>query len=311
MSRIPPSTCAAYVLTDGASPIVPPTNAATAFLNNEIDSIALGFTMPSPEGDVTDIALSSNGWLSFDSTVVDTDLSESVAELLNDTWSRLAFLWDDLDPSVTTGTGSINLEQVSASQFRITFTGVEEVTTGGANTVQVALFDSGVIEVRYGACSVLDCLVGVSPGFGAVDLGGFDFSNLGQLGAVTIETKQAPFFDQVELVPAIRPVIGASWDLTTNNVDAISPVAITFIGLPSAVASPLDGLGATGCEGLLSVIGGSLAGTVTAGSATVSVPLPNDPALLNFVAAAQSVGLTLNNAANFYTSNGVEGSLGN
>ncbi|MCK5944396.1 MAG: hypothetical protein KAI24_20580, partial [Planctomycetes bacterium] len=302
-------TGAGYVLTDGAQPIVPPTNTPTVFSDDQIQAVALGFSMPSPEGNVTDIGVSSNGWMTFDSTVTDNDLSESVAELLNDTWSRIAFLWDDLNPAAG---GTINLEQVGPGEFHVTFTDVPEYSNTGANTCQIALFDTGVVEIRYGTCSLLDCLTGVSPGYGAVDLGGIDYSNLGALGAVVINTNVGPFFPNLELT-ATRPVLGSNWDLTTNNVDPISPIAITFLGDRSPVSIPLVAIGinAPGCEAHLATILGSLTGVTTAGSTTVSLPIPNSPSLAGALLAGQSLGLTLSNSANIVVSNGVEGTLGN
>ena len=300
-------TGAGYVLTDGAQPIVPPTNSPTPFGDDDIQPVALGFTLPCPQGAVTDIGVSSNGWLSFDSSVTVNDLSESVAELLNDDWGRLAFLWDDLNPSAA---GSINLEQVSAGEFHVTFTDVPEFSNTGANTCQIALFDTGIIEVRYGTCSLLDCLTGISPGFGAIDGGGIDYSTLSSLGVVLVNTGVGPFSDSLSL-GATRPVLGTNWDLTTTGIDPVSPFALTFIGDRGPVI-PLSaiGLAAPGCDALLSTSLGILAGLNTGAPVTVSLALPNDPTLAGLMLSAQSLSLTLQNAANIWTSNAVEGTLG-
>ena len=301
-------TGAGYVLTDGAQPILAPTNAPTTFGDDQIQAVSLGFTMPTPQGAVTDIGVSSNGWLTFDSTVTDNDLSESVAELLDDTWSRVAFLWDDLNPSAG---GTINLEQVAAGEFHVTFTDVPEFSNTGANTCQIALFDTGVVEVRYGTCSLLDCLTGISPGFGAVDGGGIDFSNLSNLGAVLINTGVGPFSDSMEL-SAGRPVLGASWDLTTTGIDPASPVALTYIGdRGPAIPLPQIGIAAPGCDALLQTSLGLLSGPNTGAPIVVSLPIPLQPSLAGLAISAQSLGLTVQNAAGLWTSNGVEGTLGN
>ncbi|MFK7743390.1 MAG: hypothetical protein AB8H80_23945 [Planctomycetota bacterium] len=299
-----------YVLTDGAGAIVPPTNTATAFTDDNIQPVALGFSMPCSEGSVTDIAVCSNGWLSFDSTVTDTDLSETLAEHLEDTWSRLAFMWDDFNPSVG---GTINLEQVGPGEFHVTFTDVPEFgAAAGANNCQIALFDTGVVEVRYGACTLLDAIVGMSPGYGAGDIGSTDYSDLATIGAVVFDTGVGPYFPSLELVAASRPVLGSNWDLTTNNIDPVSPIAITFLGdRGPAIGLPLIGLDAPGCDANLSSILGSLTGVAAAGTATVSLPIPANPALSGVMISGQSIGLTLSNAANIVSSNGVEGTLGN
>ncbi|MFK7742841.1 MAG: hypothetical protein AB8H80_21195 [Planctomycetota bacterium] len=298
-----------YVLIDGAGAIVPPAAGPTAFGDDDTQSVALGFAMPSPSGVVSDVSVCSNGWLSWDPTT-DADLGETVLGLLDGTFSRLAFLWDDLNPSAA---GSITLEAVSPNEFHITFTDVPEFgAAAGANTCQVALFDSGTVEVRYGACSLLDGMVGVSPGNGANDLGGIDYSDLAVLGAVTIDTGVGPFFAGMELASSTQPVLGANWDLTTSNIDAVSPIAITFLG-DRGPAIPLSVLGfnAPGCDANLSSILGDITGVAVGGVATVSLPLPNNAALTGLNVSAQSVALTLSNAANLLTSNGVEGTLGN
>ena len=300
-------TGAGYVLTDGAQPIVAPTNAPTTFGDDQIQAVSLGFTMPSPQGSVTDIGVSSNGWLTFDSTVTDNDLSESIAELLDDTWSRVAFLWDDLNPSAG---GTINLEQVAAGEFHVTFTDVPEFSNTGANTCQIALFDTGIVEVRYGTCSLLDCLTGISPGFGAVDGGGIDYSNLGNLGAVLVNTGVGPFSDSMEL-SANRPVLGTNWDLTTTGVDPVSPFTLTYIGdRGPTIPLPAIGIAAPGCDALLQTTLDILPGQNSGAPVIVSLPIPNQPSLAGLLISGQSLGLTLQNAANIWTSNAVEGTLG-
>ena len=61
---------------------------------------------------------------------------------------------------------------------------------------------------------------------------------------------------------------------------------------------------------LASVLG-SLTGLPTAGSATVSLPIPSNPALAGAVLNAQSICLTLSNPSNLLSSNGLEGVIGN
>jgi len=301
-------TGAGYLLLDGAMPLVPPTAPATAFGDDDIQPVQLGFAMPSVEGVVSDVAVSSNGWMTFNSTVTDNDLSESIAELLDDPWSRIAFLWDDLNPS---SGGAVHLEQVSPSEFHITFVDVPEFSATGANNCQVALFDNGTVEVRYGACTLLDCLTGASPGSGAVDLGGVDFSTLVTQPEV-INTGVGPFFASMTLA-SNPPVIGATWDLVTSGVDAVSPIAITFFGTRSPTSIPLPAIGipAPGCELHLATVLGAAASVATASSATLSVTIGVNPALAGQQFSAQSVGLTISNAANLTTSNAIEGTIGN
>jgi hypothetical protein len=105
------------------------------------------------------------------------------------------------------------------------------------------------------------------------------------------------------------PILGASWSLTTTNVDPVSPVAFTFFG-QTQTAAPLAFLGAPGCSAYTDAVLGSLTAPASGGSASLTLLLPNDPALGGFPLTAQSACLTLGNAFNVYTSNGLATLLG-
>jgi hypothetical protein len=111
---------------------------------------------------------------------------------------------------------------------------------------------------------------------------------------------------------ATRPVLGANWDLTTTGVDPVSPFALTFIGDRGPVI-PLSAIGiaAPGCDALLQTSLGILAGLNSGAPITVSLTLPNNPSLAGLMLSGQSLCLTLQNVANIWTSNAVEGTLGN
>jgi hypothetical protein len=108
---------------------------------------------------------------------------------------------------------------------------------------------------------------------------------------------------------APAPVIGAAWDLTTTNVDAVSPVAFTFFGT-TAVQLPLDPFGAIGCSALTDATLGALTAVNAGGTSLLTIPVPANPALGGFVLTAQSACLTLGNAFNLYTSNGTRSLFG-
>lgn len=105
------------------------------------------------------------------------------------------------------------------------------------------------------------------------------------------------------------PVLGTNWDFTTTNVDAVSPVAITFFAL-AQTSLPLDFLGAIGCTALVDTLVTSATAPNVAGTAVLSVALPGSATLSGAVLTAQSVCFTLGNPFGLYTSNGVRGMLG-
>lgn len=104
-------------------------------------------------------------------------------------------------------------------------------------------------------------------------------------------------------------VLGTNWDLTTSNIDPVSPLSITFFGQIEA-ALPLDFLGGIGCTAYVDLLLGSLAAANVGGTSVLTVPVPITPSLAGIVFKTQSVCLTLGNPLNLYTSNGVSTSLG-
>ena len=202
---------------------------------------------------------------------------------------------------------------VSATEFLITFTDVPEFgTAAGANNCQISLSATGTIEVRYGNVSMVDGMVGISAGQGANDLGGIDYSDLANLGAQVVNTGIGPFSSSMALAADNRPVLGTNWSLTTTGIDPISPVAITFFGTSGpAIPFTAIGIAAPGCDINLSTALGSLTGAAAGGSANVTLSVPNNPALAGQSLAAQSIGLTIQNAGNLQSSNGLEGTFGN
>lgn len=116
------------------------------------------------------VFVNSNGNLTFGSG--DTDFSESIAELLADQ-PRIAALWDDLSPN---NGGLVTVEE-TATTWSVTFDGVPEFISTGANTFTVTLHQSGQVDVSYGAVSALDGIVGVTPGNGAANPGQSDLSS--------------------------------------------------------------------------------------------------------------------------------------
>ena len=294
-----------YVQIQGANAIVPPTSTPLVIGDDQVLPLALPSPFPCTPGLINDVYLSSNGFLSFEATT-NSELTESNTALLSGL-TRLAFLWDDLNPGASGG-GTVHAEVDGNGVFHITFTNVPEYTATGANNVQVSLNPSGDIEVKYGALTVADCLVGFSSGNGATDPGATDLTS----GLpIVITTGFGPFSASMDLAGTTRPIIGTNWDLTTTGIDPISPIAITYFGARGpAVPLQAIGINAPGCDINLATLLTSGTATNVGGTATISVPLPNTPALVGGMVSAQSLALTLANPSNIVLSNGVEGTLG-
>ena len=149
-------------------------------------------------------------------------------------------------------------------------------------------------------------LFGATPGT-AVTSQATDWSAELPIGVVIYDTGVAPM-----TLDSGLPVLGATWDLTTANIDPVSPIAITMLSDSQGAGIPFlaIGLDAPGCSIWINSLLGSLVGPNAGGSATVSLPVPNNPALQGAPLAAQSLGLTLVNPANLLASNGVLGTVG-
>ena len=145
--------------------------------DDDSEELALPFSFPFQGSSYASVFVNSNGNLTFGSG--DTDFSESVSELLSDQ-PRIAPLWDDLSPN---NGGSVTVEQ-SATEWSVTFDGVPEFISTGANTFTVTLHADGTIDIDYGAVSALDGIVGVTEGGGASDPGETDLSAGGPFSAV-------------------------------------------------------------------------------------------------------------------------------
>lgn len=133
-------------------------------------SVTLPFLFPFQGSLWGNVFVNSNGNLTFGSG--DTDFSETIAELLNDQ-PRIAPLWDDLSPN---NGGLVTVEQ-DATSWSVTFDGVPEFISTGANTFTVTLHASGQIDLDYGSLTAADAIVGVTQGNGAANPGQSDLSS--------------------------------------------------------------------------------------------------------------------------------------
>ena len=234
-----------------------------------------------------------------------------VGVMLNDTFEGL-YAWTDMHSSSGGGVGDIYYEE-NGTEAIVTYLGVAGWNTMLPNTVQfkwdTATGNWSIEFENLNLTNPEDWLVGYSPAGPNLDPGATDLSALNGGGVLITEG-----FDSSALeLSGNRPLLGTNWDLTTNYIDTVSPFALTFFGDATATPIPFTaiGLNAPGCDVNLLTAFAEIVSIQTAGTATASLPIPNNPALAGTQLSAQSLCLTLGNVANIYSSNGVTGTLGN
>ena len=218
------------------------------------------------------------------------------------------YAWTDLRPLQASGAGlgDVYYEE-NAGVATVTYLGVEGWNTGFPNTIQF-IYDSntGNWSIEFEALNLTnpeDWLIGYSTAGSSLDPGATDLSALVGVPALTAGADSADL-----ALTGNAAGLGANWDLTTDNIDPASPVAVTYLGdrAPTSIPFSAIGLQAPGCDIHLATAVVGLAGVATSGSATVSLPIPNNPALAGALLSAQSLSLTLSNAANILSSNALE-----
>ena len=216
------------------------------------------------------------------------------------------YTWTDLQPN---NSGIVTYEEDAATgQTRTTFDGVNGWNTPDPCYIQIDYNTiSGDWVIRFGTVGLANpeqWVVGYSPTGTNADPGGIDISTAG-----VIVTEGADLLPLT--LDSNGPSIGGNWDITTSEIDPISPFAITFFGARGpATPATLIGINAPGCDINLASAIADLTGINTAGAATVTVPIANNNALAGFALSCQSVCLTLTNGSNLLFSNGVEGVIG-
>lgn len=329
-----PIGAAGYSVAAGASAWFTPTsakllnNATTPGLigdDNMSDTITLPFSFTYPGGSVTVIHAAANGFIHLGpTTLTSSDFSPTVAELHN-LQPRLFPAWADWDANINStvnpATGLYFDVDPSGQTVYVTWLDVADrrgqTPVAGTTSInfQVALHSSGVIEYRYRT------FLAAPTGAGPVIVGYSKGNNLVSGGPTSVDTgprdlSAGPFStngpDSLPLaLNSNLPKLGTNWDLVTTNIDPISPFSVTFFGSTRQVP-PLDlgFIGAPGCFSHIDPIIVGLEAAATAGTSTLTIAIPNNPALAGQSLTAQSVCLTMKNAIGLLTSNGLEATLG-
>lgn len=131
--------------------------------------VPVGFSFPFYGGTYTDVNFCSNGFVNFGTS--STSLTNGAIPSAGVPNNAIYGLWDDLNCTgrscyyATLGTAGTDL------RFIAQWTAVPQFAASDSNTFQVVLFESGVVEVRYGAISAFtgnDATIGVENSTGTV-----------------------------------------------------------------------------------------------------------------------------------------------
>ena len=245
---LPPLPGESYDVFPFGSGIVAPVGAPIPFTTGAIQQIALPVPLPTEFGQVHDIWVCWNGFVSFESTT-DTGVSATVAGLLNGP-NRVAPFWREFMPGWMGGT--VHAEEANSDgRFYVTWTDVFDLSgTGGPNTFQLCLDTvSGMIECNYGAMASTEGIVGYSPGGGAHDPGCTNISAIGGhwgFGMLSLGAGIPP----MTLETGARPVLGQSASCTLTGIPATGISGGFRLGFVPYMPGwyPLDVLGMEGCE---------------------------------------------------------------
>lgn len=182
----------------------------------------------------------------------DTATTErNVARLLTGP-PRIAPFLADLDPS----TGGRVFVHAAADQYTVTWCGVREFDSPRVTSTQATLLPDGAVEMKFGAVSITDVVVGLSPGttsqFAAVDLGapgptgggaaavGERFSAGNQLDTVAVARKfyrtHGDAFDQL-IVWTDVSVVRDAFAYETTVANEIRGLGIDIYDLSSGFGS--------------------------------------------------------------------------
>jgi len=301
-----------YFVTDQIpGTFVAPTGAAQNVAPGQLDgetNFPLSAPMPIPGGMTSSLMITTKGYISLTGLTNGVDYTPTGAEFLDFTEPTIAAMWHDFNQTAT-GSGLILFEEVGGIAYA-TWNGV--YSFGGASlpdTFQVQFeLATGNITVVYDtvANDGDNYVVGLKGPGPVADPGATDLST-GLVAGIEI-------LEQPLTLSGTAPFLGANWDLTTSNIDPLSPITVTFFSdAPLDPGLPMTAIGfpAPGCDINISSIIGDGTGINIGGSSVLSIPLPATPALAGLQLAAQSLCLTTSNPFNLLSSNGVLGTLGN
>ena len=304
------------VLPGTATWIAPSATAVNLGLGDDTETIVtLSAPFAAPNGPTTTLTVGSNGHIATASNGAAGDYTPTPGELLawsNPTWA----VWRDF---ICNATGNVLFEEVggiacftwngvigyvgtapgtTTSTFQFQF----ELATGSVNLVFQSMDTVSISGWGGGEGWV----VGYSSTGISIDPGSSDLS------ALTTVVLPPNDVLPVTLAGTTRPVLGASWNLVTSNIPAAGLIGIDVFGFSDPGINDLFFLGAPGC-GLRASLDVTSTWLVSGPTHSYSLSIPSSASLLNLhVYTTSAVFLSPpTNALGAYTSNGIDGLIGN
>jgi hypothetical protein len=301
----------------GLTSYVAPTVAATtlALTDDSAAVVLLGSAFPFPGGSTTSLQVSSNGFVSAavgNAITGTTAYTPDAATLLSAPQTAWRCAWHDLNPAAV-GSGQVKFEEVGTTSY-VTWDGVYDftgTTAANANTFQ-AQFDraTGNVHLVWQTMSTLGGTgfgVGYSPGGASANPGNTDISVALPATFSTASADVSP----LTLAAGSRPILNTNVALTTTNIPAGSPIAVTILSFGQVNPGvDLGFLGAPGCRQHVTP-GSNTVFVAPAGSTVLNLFIPNVPAFVGMLVFGQAASISPGvNALNVLTSNGVALSIG-
>lgn len=246
--------------------------------------VTLPFAWPHSSGPVTQIVVSSNGFLTLGPTNPGSGCcSGSIASLLAGP-ARIAGLWVDLNPAAG-GSVYSNYDPVKGT-FHVVWDSVPYHANLGSNTFHIALEPSGIFHIGLETISIVNggsqTLIGYSDGYGSRDTGSTDLSMIS--GTLDL----GPHIDPLTMEPIAptSPILGTVYQTRVSENRGLLVYLLVGSEIPPIDLTPIGG---TNC----SVYLGSPILTLVnvafgAPTSDFSIAIPDDLALAGLEFAAQS-----------------------
>ncbi|MBI5478281.1 MAG: PKD domain-containing protein [Deltaproteobacteria bacterium] len=147
---------------DACDPTFDPTEQTISLADDDTRTIQLGFSFPFFGQTHTDVAINSDGNLTFGASD-NASVERSRSRFLTGA-PRIGIFYADMNPGAG---GQVKYRKDDPNTMTITYTGVPLYTSGGnggSNSATVTLNSSGRVTIAYQSLSSPPCVVGVSKG---------------------------------------------------------------------------------------------------------------------------------------------------